>query len=67
MITYHIDGKDNQNMFLSSVSKASKKTDLCTECDCPLCKSGKITIVRSERINGYMHALCNSCGAGAFN
>lgn len=67
MITYHIDGEENQNKFLSSIREASAKAELNAECDCPLCEIGKITIVRSERISGYMHALCNSCGAGAFN
>ena len=67
MITYQIDGMDSQQLFINTVT--AKMTDMQTsaECDCPLCNEGKVTIVKSTKIKGYMHALCNVCGSGAFN
>lgn len=70
MIAYHIESKDEEEIFLKTVNKAiaEKKGNEAEkiECSCPLCK-GKIEIIRSSRIKNYMCAICDSCGAGAFN
>lgn len=67
MIAYHIQNKDAETVFLKAVSEAVKETKEKTVCQCPLCKTGKIEIIQSTRIKNYLCAICDTCGAGAFN
>lgn len=70
MTSYHIKNKDEEELFFETISEAlAERQGVETEkieCHCPLCM-GKIEIIRSSRIKNYMFAICNSCGAGAFN
>lgn len=67
MIAYHINSKEDEVIFLKTVTDAINGDSDQTECECPLCKVGKIEIIQSSRLKNYMCAICNSCGAGAFN